>query len=424
MHDRAPYPQLSTDYETKTKPMWITNNTHTHTPVATTFSNKHQHQQARESEKERHIRAMRLSVASALLASRVFKTDAETAPRHHPRRQSTRKLPVSAYGTDSSALQPRSSKTTATITSSRSSSNLILAASHSYRNDRDRHEEVGEADRRRRAMQQRKECDPRSSSFNGGRDGMLENVDDPKFSAVAHDSGSDFIGILSCGLGQYCRESSESSLGGFCVDHVNNDATNPNESSATTTTSRRSHTGNPFPKQLVRQRHRRGQVVGRLSVIQLADLFCNKPNQTGLTVDCDCTGMDFQDNTGTFSCNFGPDCVELETGCEPTDSGTGGLAASNGGTLDFARDVDKFEHCTSELFTANITTESLYEYTSCYTQTMPRTNYTFTYCTDFAFNVVDGPTCNIDIGGVRCNSCEIAIGAGYTYGENCEVFGK
>ena len=244
--------------------------------------------------------------------------------------------------------------------------------------------------------------------------------------------GSDFVGILSCGLGQYCRESSESSLGGFCVD-LGADFGDESEDATITTMSssrsrRTSRVSNRFPQeqQLVRGHRslhdqRQEQVVGRLTVLQLADLFCNRPDESGLILDCDCNDMDFENNTGTLSCYIGPSCTEWKTGC---DGGSGGLSAESGGALDFARTVEKFDQCTTEVFTANITTESLYEYTSCYTQTMPQSNHTFSYCTDFAFNAIDGPTCDIEIEGVKCNSCDIAIGAGVTYGENCEVFGK
>mmetsp|Transcript_19531 Transcript_19531/g.47152 ORF Transcript_19531/g.47152 Transcript_19531/m.47152 type:complete len:565 (+) Transcript_19531:132-1826(+) len=302
-------------------------------------------------------------------------------------------------------------------------------------------------------QQQQEECIPTNGSIltnSGLKD--LNNQDDrtttsgsssssslaaerQEIDDTARSSGSnDFVGILSCGFGQYCRESSESSLGGFCADldadteDGSDDTTAAAISSASSRRASSSRASSRFPQeqQLVRghrslhaQRQRQDQVVGRLTVLQLADLFCNRPDESGLVLDCDCNDMDFENNTGTLSCYVGPGCTELDTGC---DSGSGGLSAESGGALDFARTVEQFDHCTTEVFTANITTESLYEYTSCYTQTMPQSNYTFSYCTDFAFNAIDGPTCDIEIDGVKCNSCDIAIGAGVTYGENCEVF--
>ena len=273
---------------------------------------------------------------------------------------------------------------------------------------------------------------PPSPSDLAAKEQEEDNFASSSSSSGGEGGGSDFVGILSCGLGQYCRESSESSLGGFCVDLGADFGDETEDATITTmssTSSRRtSKVSNRFPQehQFVRghrslHTQRQDQVVGRLTVLQLADLFCNRPDESGLILDCDCNDMDFENNTGTLSCYVGPSCTELNTGC---DGGSGGLSAGSGGALDFARTVEKFDHCTTEVFTANITTESLYEYTSCYTQTMPQSNYTFSYCTDFAFNAIDGPTCDIEIEGVKCNSCDIGIGAGVTYGENCEVFGK
>jgi hypothetical protein len=53
---------------------------------------------------------------------------------------------------------------------------------------------------------------------------------------------------------------------------------------------------------------------------------------------------------------------------------------------------------------------------------MPATGYVFEYCTYFSFDAASGPQCEIEVDGVTCNSCEIAVGGGETYQENCEVF--
>ncbi|KAL3928212.1 MAG: hypothetical protein SGARI_005109, partial [Bacillariaceae sp.] len=98
------------------------------------------------------------------------------------------------------------------------------------------------------------------------------------------------VGVLSCGLGKYCAESDASSMGGHCKVQDGTLATK-------------------LPGR------RRQQVVGRLSIIELADLFCNRPDETGLTVDCNCT-VDFASFSGEFSCYFGPDCTDINTGCE------------------------------------------------------------------------------------------------------------
>lgn len=166
------------------------------------------------------------------------------------------------------------------------------------------------------------------------------------------------VGLLSCGLGQYCLESSDSSMGGYCV------------SSSSRTT----------PTQLPGRR--RQQVVGRLSIIELADLWCNRPQETGLTVDCNCTGLDFATMTGELACTFGPDCEDIGSGCG---------------------DDEAFPLCLSEEVAATLESADSYTYTSCYTQTLPLSNDRFSYCTEFAYSVADGPTCDIKVEGVACN---------------------
>lgn len=53
---------------------------------------------------------------------------------------------------------------------------------------------------------------------------------------------------------------------------------------------------------------------------------------------------------------------------------------------------------------------------------MPESNYVFEYCTNISLNAVDGLKCDIEVDGVMCNSCEVDVGGGNSYGENCEVF--
>lgn len=127
---------------------------------------------------------------------------------------------------------------------------------------------------------------------------------------------------------------------------------------------------------------RRQQVVGRLSIIELADLWCNRPQETGMTVDCNCTGMDFATMTGELSCTFGPDCEDIGSGCA---------------------DDEPFSICLSEELTATLEAVDSYTYTSCYTQTLPLSNERFSYCTEFGYSVADGPTCDMKVEGVACN---------------------
>jgi hypothetical protein len=185
--------------------------------------------------------------------------------------------------------------------------------------------------------------------------GLMKNIEKETMeecTIVSSTKSQADVGVLSCGLGKYCLESSASSTGGYCVSD-----------------------NSRMPGR------RRQQVVGRMSIVELADLFCNRPEETGLKVDCNCT-MDFSNFTGDFSCDFGPDCTEILSGC----------------------DEETFPLCSTERLDANIVGADSYSYTSCYTQLLPLSNEQFTYCTDFGYTASTGPTCEIEVEGVPCNS--------------------
>jgi hypothetical protein len=193
------------------------------------------------------------------------------------------------------------------------------------------------------------------------------------------------FGLLYCGADRHCKESPYSFLGGYCMDNIIED----NE---TTTTNHNI---------MSRRRRRRQQVVGQRTFFELAELFCNESNSSEV-VSCDCSQLDFNEYKGELTCYLGPYCDYIESGCNNGD--------------------DYFSVCLSETFTGKAESKLSYSYTSCYNQTMPTTGYEFNYCADFAFDVVYGPTCDVQVDGVSCNSCEISIDGGVEYGENCEVF--
>jgi hypothetical protein len=180
---------------------------------------------------------------------------------------------------------------------------------------------------------------------------LLKNVKNEALEECTLSSTAD-VGILSCGLGKYCVESSDSPTGGYCVS---NNSRMPGR--------------------------RRQQVVGRMSILELADLFCNRPEETGLTIDCNCT-VDFSNFSGEFSCYFGPDCTQVLNGCAE----------------------ETFPLCSTEQVDATLVGVDSYSYTSCYTQFLPLSNERFTYCTDFGYTATDGPTCDMEVEGVPCNS--------------------
>ena len=208
------------------------------------------------------------------------------------------------------------------------------------------------------------------------------------------------FGLLYCGVDRHCKESPYYSLGGYCMD------SNINENEKTTT---KNH--NIMSR---RRRRRRQQVVGQRTFFEIAEQFCNASSSSSSElVSCDCSQFDFNESKGELTCYLGPYCSYSESGCTTN--------VNNIGDEDEA-DYDTFSVCLSETFTGKAEDKLSYSYTSCYNQTMPATGYEFNYCTDFTFDIIDGPTCDIQVDGISCNSCEISIGGGVEYGENCEVF--
>lgn len=63
-----------------------------------------------------------------------------------------------------------------------------------------------------------------------------------------------------------------------------------------------------------------------------------------------------------------------------------------------------------------------YPFNNSYTQNMTASAYVFEYCAHVSFDAVNGPSCEMEVGGVKCNSCAVAVNGGATYDENCEIF--
>jgi hypothetical protein len=208
------------------------------------------------------------------------------------------------------------------------------------------------------------------------------------------------FGLLYCGVDRHCKESPYSSLGGYCMDSI------IKENETTTTTNHN------IMSRRRRRRRRREQVVGQRTFFEIAELFCNESSSSEL-VSCDCSQLDFDESKGELTCYLGPYCGYYESGCTTNENTIGGENEA---------DYDSFSVCLSETFTGKAEDKLSYSYTSCYNQTMPATGYGFKYCTDFTFDVIYGPTCDIQVDGISCNSCEVSIGGGVEYGENCEVF--
>ena len=138
-------------------------------------------------------------------------------------------------------------------------------------------------------------------------------------------SDNDDIGLLSCGAGRYCAETSSlnSSLGGVCTDQKET---------------------KDLLLELKQASRRRQQVVGTKTFFQLAETFCDR-NQDS----CDCSAMDFDAYNGEFTCNFDFDCIYAASGCTNEDE---------------EDDMDTFQVCESEVFTGKAKRKYSYSYTS------------------------------------------------------------
>jgi hypothetical protein len=106
------------------------------------------------------------------------------------------------------------------------------------------------------------------------------------------------VGVLSCGNEKYCVESEESSLGGVCADNdINNDHNTD---------------GRPADDIVEAFGPRRLQLIGNLTVLELAAVLCNSTQFEYYSCECE---LDYAASVGTFSCFSNERCSFLESGC-------------------------------------------------------------------------------------------------------------
>jgi hypothetical protein len=168
------------------------------------------------------------------------------------------------------------------------------------------------------------------------------------------------VGILTCGANEYCMESTESSLGGFCSllqDH---------------------------------QRHLQ-QNATALDGIQLV---CNL-DENSPTVNCDVCTTDEAAYTGEFSCTYESNCVTIPGLC---GSGT------------------SFDFCGTDNLKGVVNGQDYYHRESCFDVTSP---IPFSYC-DSIKAVGDELTCEQSINGVTCNTCTLYYNP--ETGNECQAF--
>jgi hypothetical protein len=208
-----------------------------------------------------------------------------------------------------------------------------------------------------------------STAFNPGR--ILKNQPDaglecdptettPSLTASSsRNDGAADVGILTCGVGQYCMESEESTLGGICV-------VNKQDSGK---------------EAMVRD------LLDELDNTMLdgAELLCMGGEDGGVLDDLSCDTCDV--NTAEYTASI--DCTVQEESCYSM----GNLCNQN-----------SIEFCTSQTIDGIVSGEDDYSYKICYSFTKPED---FIYCVSYT-SVPDGDlTCEMEIEGVTCNSCTL-----------------
>ena len=191
-----------------------------------------------------------------------------------------------------------------------------------------------------------KECDPTADS----RD------DDDVF-------GDGDVGILSCGIGQYCMESTttESNLGGICVD-FDEDVDQNNSNIAVDR----------------RNMQEDGEILDKVEEL------------------CDYT-VDYNDDITCTTCNVDTAAYTANIECEYEES----CYVKRLGPLCDGQNDTTF--CTTGTIDASLSGKDQFTYEICETLTKPTD---FTYCVTYMYEPdTDEVTCEIVVDGITCNSC-------------------
>ncbi|KAG7372634.1 hypothetical protein IV203_018777 [Nitzschia inconspicua] len=142
------------------------------------------------------------------------------------------------------------------------------------------------------------------------REEIIQECD--PYQSSSYDDAVVDVGILSCGKGRYCLESSfvssaeypvESSLGGVCVDMPAESTIDLLDSIMITT-----------QKDQLGSRNLQGNYS---TIIEDMNTICYG-NLTGPNVACECEGVDVAAYTGSLSCSYQEICGDLENLCEDT----------------------------------------------------------------------------------------------------------
>jgi hypothetical protein len=198
------------------------------------------------------------------------------------------------------------------------------------------------------------------------------------FSSSSSSTNAD-VGILSCAIGQYCTESSLSTLGGYCHQqvHVVEEAVMQQQLIKNPKYGRRDlqddnhFDGTPFlelAQDICSMAATAAQVAGDDSF----GFICNT-----------CQVSDFE-YAGKFDCTYATDCYTLGSLCNAT----------------------QVEFCENHTLEGTLSGEEDFEFKACYSLTKPKS---FSYCVTYTYSPDPNQdtTCDMEIQGIRCNSCTL-----------------
>ncbi|KAG7362241.1 hypothetical protein IV203_025907 [Nitzschia inconspicua] len=261
--------------------------------------------------------------------------------------------------------------------------------------------------RRRQRRQQRK----LSSRLYSNRklveeDDSFEQVECSLESSSSSSSMDADIGILSCPTGQYCIESSQSSLGGYCHSrvHVVEEAIMEEQVIRNPPFGRRQRT---------RELYNDYEDDTQTPFLDLAQDLCSMATPAAAasnsttehamhnldkSFQCDTCTIRHTDYMAEFDCSYGSECYSLGSLCNST----------------------QVEFCQSHSLEGTLLGQHDFQFKACYTITKPQD---FSYCITYNYypETDQDTSCEIEIDGVICNSCTLIFQDPIT-GDWCREF--
>ena len=184
------------------------------------------------------------------------------------------------------------------------------------------------------------------------------------------------LGVLSCGLGKYCLESTSSSLGGYCA---------PSSSSSTSASA---YDDDVRELQQVTTGDEEDDDLFTFAY----EFFCDRnTTTTDYAQNCDCTNVNVESMTLDVSCVQPSTCTVYTNMCDVNVT-----------------------NCYSVNFDLKLTGPGMYSYVRCFEDTAPYVQKNCYYGSASQDDVLD--QCTVSLDDVTCNSCQTTP---YVY-ESCD----